>query len=133
MKQRRLSIIFNNPKGFTLIEIIVVLVLLSIFLAGASANYLSLLDEANNAAAMRAVAEGKARLHQQYAFMLLNNDPHAHKLDAIVAGVSTDAGDYQLTFTVSTNHKEVEVEAMGILNGAVGRASGKWRILKGDS
>lgn len=133
MIRKKFPTIFKNQKGFTLIEIIAVLIILGIILAFISSNYLSLLAEASNSAAMQAVAEGKARLHQQYAIMLLNKDPHAHKLDEIAAGVSTDAGDYELSFIVSKNHKEVEVEAKGIRNGASGQASGKWSISKEES
>lgn len=72
---------------------------------------------------MQAVAEGKARLNHRYVLMYLDQDPHAHELDAIVEGVSKDAGDYELIFTVSTNHKEVEVKARGIRTGVSGQAS----------
>ena len=112
---------------------IAVLVILGIVLTAAASNYLSLIHDAGDAAAMQAVAEGKARLHHQYASMLLSEDPHAHKLDVVAERVSTDAGDYQLIFTVSKNHKEVEVEAKGIRNGASGQASGKWTVDKGGT
>ena len=82
---------------------------------------------------MQAVAEGKARLNHRYVLMYLNQDPDAHELDAIVDGVSTDAGDYELIFTVSKRDKEVEVKARGIRAGVSGRASGKWSISKEKS
>ncbi len=121
-----------NQKGFTLVEIIAVLVILGITVAYISLNYLSLLEDAANSAAMQAVAEGKARLNQQYATMLLNDDPHVHILDKIVEGVSTDAGDYELIFDVSKNHKEVEVKARGTRSGVLGQASGTWSIFKDE-
>jgi prepilin-type N-terminal cleavage/methylation domain-containing protein len=123
----------RNQKGFTLIEIIAVLVILGITVAVISLNYLSLLADAGNSAAMQAVTEGKARLNQQYAIMLLNENPHVHKLDKIVEGVSTDAGDYELIFDVSKNHKEVEVTARGTRTGVSGQASSKWSISKDES
>ena len=88
-------------------------------------NYLNVISDADNAAAMQAVAEGKSRLNHKYALMFLNQDPHAHELDAIVEGINTDAGDYELIFTVSKRDKEVEVKARGIRTGLSGRASGK--------
>jgi prepilin-type N-terminal cleavage/methylation domain-containing protein len=123
----------RNQKGFTLIELIAVLVILGITLAVAATNYLSLIADASNSAAMQAVTEGKTRLHHQYAIMLLSNDPNAHKLDAIAAGVSTDAGDYQLIFSISGNETEVEVKAIGVRNGVSGQASGKWSLYKEES
>ena len=123
----------RNQRGFTLVELIAVLVILGITLAVAVPNYLNLITDADNAAAIQAVAEGKARLNHKYALMFLNQDPHANELDAIVAGVNTDAGDYELIFTVSKSNKEVEVKARGIGKGASGQASGKWSISKDES
>ena len=123
----------RNQRGFTLVELIAVLVILGITLAVAVPNYLNLITDADNAAAMQAVAEGKSRLNHKYALMFLNQDPHVHELDAIVEGVNTDAGDYELIFTVSKSNKEVEVKARGIGNGASGQASGKWSISKDES
>ena len=123
----------RNQYGFTLVELIAVLVVLGITLAVAVPNYLNLISDANNAAAMQAVSEGKARLNHRYALMYLDQDPHVHELDAIVEGVSKDAGDYELIFTVSKRDKEVKVKARGIRTGVSGRASGKWSISKDES
>ena len=123
----------RNQQGFTLVELIVVLVILGITLAVAVPNYLTLISDADNATAMQAVAEGKTRLNYQFAITLLSNDPQALKLDAIVAGVNTDAGDYELIFTVSESNKEIVVKARGIRTGVSGQASGKWSISKEES
>jgi prepilin-type N-terminal cleavage/methylation domain-containing protein len=123
----------ENRKGFTLIEIIVVLAVLGILIAAIVPTYAALLTEAENKAALCAVTEGKARLNNQYAMMLLKEDPKAHKLSDIVESVSTDAGDYRLVFTVSKDHKEVNVTAIGIRKGATsGQASATWKVLKDD-
>jgi prepilin-type N-terminal cleavage/methylation domain-containing protein len=123
----------RNQKGFTLIELISILVILGVMLAVAVPNYMNLISDAGNAAAMQAVAEGKARLNHKYALMFLNQDSHAQELDKIVEGVSTDAGDYELIFTVSKSNKEVEVKARGIRTGLSGQASGKWSVSKDES
>ena len=123
----------ENRKGFTLVEIVVVLAILGILIAAIIPTYAALLTEAENKAALCAVAEGKARLTNQYAKMLLNEDTKAHKLRDIVESVSTDAGDYRLVFTVSKDHKEVEITAIGTRKGAAaGQASATWKVLKDD-
>jgi len=122
----------DNRKGFTLIEIIVVLAILGILIAAIVPTYAALLTEAENKAALCAVAEGKARLTNQYAKMLLKEDPKAQKLSDIVESVSTDAGDYRLVFTVSKDHKEVEITAIDVRKGATGKASASWKVLKDD-
>ena len=123
----------ENRKGFTRIEIIVVLAVLGILIAAIVPTYAALLTEAENKAALCAVTEGKARLTNQYAMMLLKEDPNAHKVSDIVESVSTDAGDYRLVFTVSKNNKEVEITAIGVRKGAIsGQASATWKVLKND-
>ena len=123
----------ENRKGFTLIEIIVVLAVLGILIAAIIPTYAALLTEAENKAALWAVTEGKARLTNQYAMMLLKEDPKAHKLSDILESVSTDAGDYRLVFTVSKNNKEVEITAIGVRKGAIGgQASATWKLLIDD-
>lgn len=123
----------TNQRGFTLLELIAVLVILGITLAMVVPNYLNILSDADHAAAMQAVAEGKARLNQKFALMLLNEDPDAYEVIEIVKGVDTNAGDYELVFTVSKKNKEIEVKAIGIGYSASGQALGTWRLLKDES
>ena len=97
MSRRRSKVC--NQKGFTLIEIIAVLVILGILAAVAVPRFMNLTEEASKKAAMQAVAEGKSRLSNQFAKYLLENSG-AVPTAAVVAGLTnTDAGDYRLAFT----------------------------------
>jgi len=61
----------KNEKGFTLIEIIAVLVILGVLAAVAIPKYISMMDESRNAAAQGAIAEVKGRCTGYYANQLL--------------------------------------------------------------
>jgi len=98
MSRRRSKV--RNQKGFTLIEIIAVLVILGILAAVAVPRFMNLTEEASKKAAMQAVAEGKSRLSNQFAKFLLENNGRVPTADSVAASVSTDAGDYRLAFTV---------------------------------
>jgi prepilin-type N-terminal cleavage/methylation domain-containing protein len=68
LKQRR------NQKGFTLIEIIAVLVLLGILAAVAVPRFFDLQDEAKKKNAEQAVAAGQSAISMAYAKYLLTGD-----------------------------------------------------------
>ena len=115
-----------SQKGFTLIELIAVLVILGVLSAVAMPQFMGLKAEAENKAALQAVMEGKTRLTSQYAIKLMTSEEESNDLGAIAASVNTDAGDYTLSFTVTGS--EVEITATGVPErGVFGTAKGKWR------
>jgi len=120
MSRRRSKV--SNQKGFTLIEIIAVLVILGILAAVAIPRFMDLTTVASDKAAMQAVAEGKSRLSNQFARNLLSGA--ATSVDAIVTYVNVtdptikNAGDYTLTFTKNTDTRiNVRADGVGTVKG----------------
>lgn len=92
----------RNEKGFTLIEIIAVLIVLGILAAVAVPKYLDLQDSARMKAAQGAIAEMKGRASLAYAKFLLDHNGVQPAIDSIV--VSTDVGaDFAVASATSTN------------------------------
>lgn len=116
----------SSRRGFTLIELIAVLVLLGVLSVVAVPQFMGLKTEAENRAALQAVMEGKNRLTSQFAIKLMTSEEEANDLAAIAAAVNPDAGDYTLSFAVAGS--DVEVTATGVPErGVFGTAKGKWR------
>jgi prepilin-type N-terminal cleavage/methylation domain-containing protein len=114
MSRRRSKVC--NQKGFTLIEIIAVLVILGILAAVAIPRFMDLTSVASEKAAMQGVAEGKSRLSNQFARNLLSTSTNT--VDFILSQFDADptfknAGDYTLTFTKVTDTR-VKVKADGV-------------------
>jgi prepilin-type N-terminal cleavage/methylation domain-containing protein len=101
----------RNQKGFTLIEIIAVLVILGILAAVAIPKYLSMADEARVKAAQGAIAEVKGRLASAQAKYMMANAgtaPNSATLYTYATGASgygnaTNLANVGTDFTVTTN------------------------------
>ena len=93
----------RNEKGFTLIEIIAVLVILGILAAVAIPKYLSMMDQSRQAAAQTAVAELKARASNYYASQTLSGaiapTTNAGVLASVVALASGNGSNIIITIT----------------------------------
>ena len=89
MEQRKS--LMRNQEGFTLIEIIAVLVLLGILAAVAVPKYFDMQTQARDKAANAAVAEGLSLVNQAAArYILLNNGSVPTKLEDLTTATTAD-------------------------------------------
>lgn len=80
----------NNQRGFTLIEIIAVLVILGILSAVAVPKYMDLQNQARIKAGQRAIAETKTRLSSAYSQYLLTHQGSAPANIAAICNIVND-------------------------------------------
>jgi MSHA pilin protein MshA len=99
--------VLKTPKGFTLIEVLSVVVIIGILAAIAVPTYNNYITESREEAAETAIAEVKSRLSLGYARYLLENSEKPTTIDQIasLSGLPTSSGTVQdidnYTVTVS--------------------------------
>ena len=91
----------QGQKGFTLIEIIAVIVLLGVLAAVLVPKFTNLTQDAKVAALKQAIAEGQSRVNAASAKYILSNGAVPTALTNL-GTMDTDAGDYSLGFADTT-------------------------------
>ena len=128
----------NNEKGFTLIEIIAVLVILGILAAVAVPRYMDVAAQAKISAAKAEVAEMKSSLNMAYAKYYLSNSSVPTNGSQVIAAAGLTSGSaanigtapdvWNVTLTGSGTSVIITVNSYGATADNEYTATGTWNM-----
>lgn len=92
--------LLRNQKGFTLIEIIAVLVILGILAAVAVPKYMDMMSQAKVNATQAALGAGASEVSLKFANMVLTGGS-APAMSAVATACNSALGDFQYTYAAA--------------------------------
>ena len=116
--------VVKKNAGFTLVELVLILVLLGILGAVAVPKYFDLQDEAQQKAARLAVAEAQSRIEARFSELILNGETCSAAVDEVkvLKNLSDSVKDEQAVFgdyglsaeEIASTGTEVTVKVLGV-------------------
>ncbi len=104
--------ILSNERGFTLIEIISVLVILGILASVAIPKYMDMQTTAKTNATQAALGAGASEVSIKFANMILTSGGTTPSMESVAAAASGTLGDFTYTYA-STDTAGVTVTVTG--------------------
>lgn len=116
----------KNQKGFTLLEIIAVLVILGIMAAVATPKYFSLIEEAQKNAAQSAIGEVKARANMYYALKTLRTKSAPAAADILTSVTATPDVGADFNVGAVADGSNIAITVNSIKGATITAVTGTW-------